>query len=94
MNGGLRVFFWKRRTAERIWLRAGDYEMVLEVADDEGNVGVKLKQYPRETGKRAGHELVDVAGWDRLINVSKLSLPAIRKNAAQQLIDFFKLAYA
>ncbi len=56
MTGGLRRFEWKRRTAERIWLAASDYEMAAE-ADDDGKVHVIGKRHPRETGRRPGREL-------------------------------------
>jgi hypothetical protein len=91
MKGDLRVFRWERRTAERIWLRASDYEMVVEVADDKGNVAVTLKQYPREEGGRARGVLLDRG--TQLIDVSRMAPPAIRERAGKLLIDFFTMAF-
>lgn len=91
MKGDLRVFRWERRTAERIWLRASNYEIVVELEDDAGNVAVTLKQYPPERGGRA-RALVDVG--TQLIDVSEMAPPAIREKAATLLIDFLKMAYS
>lgn len=70
MKGDLRVFRWERRIAERIWLRASDYEMVVELADDDGNVAVTPKQHPREAGGRARGVLIEVLRPGRLYKLT------------------------
>jgi hypothetical protein len=91
MKGGLRVFEWKRRLPDRIWLRASDYEMVVEVADDAGNVAVTLKQHRREEGGRARAAMADLG--TQLTDASRLAPAAIREKAGQLLTNFFKMAY-